>query len=114
MYTRSWWASERRRPATLGDHEGKTSRTTTTTTSAGRADPPPTWDPEAPTLPLDPLPLPDLVGGEWLAKTKEGGDGDDAVEEEDEGEARWRKGRGGLISGGGTREFRIRRMAAAC
>uniref|UniRef100_A0A0D3HVK2 Uncharacterized protein n=1 Tax=Oryza barthii TaxID=65489 RepID=A0A0D3HVK2_9ORYZ len=53
-------------------------------------------------LPLDPLPLPDLAGGEWSVKTKEGGGGDDAVEEEDEGKARWRKGRRALDLSGGS------------
>uniref|UniRef100_I1PEH1 Uncharacterized protein n=1 Tax=Oryza glaberrima TaxID=4538 RepID=I1PEH1_ORYGL len=38
--------------------------------------------------------------------------GDDTVEEEDEGEARWRKGWGVPISDGGTRELRIYRAAA--
>ncbi|BAT10022.1 Os10g0163250, partial [Oryza sativa Japonica Group] len=38
----------------------------------------------------------------WLEGSGRHGGGDDAVEEEDEGEARWRKGWGVRISDGGT------------
>uniref|UniRef100_A0A0E0KED0 Uncharacterized protein n=1 Tax=Oryza punctata TaxID=4537 RepID=A0A0E0KED0_ORYPU len=91
MNARSWRASERKRPATLGDHEGKTSRTTTMTMPVGRVDPPSTQDLDGPPLPLDPLPLLDLARGEWLAKTKKWGGGDDAVEER-KGSADQRRG----------------------
>uniref|UniRef100_A0A0D9YAL6 Uncharacterized protein n=1 Tax=Oryza glumipatula TaxID=40148 RepID=A0A0D9YAL6_9ORYZ len=48
----------------------------------------------------------------WLEGSGRRGGGDDTVEEEDEGEARWRKGWGVRISSGGTRELRICRAAA--